>query len=416
MHKDDGEWVRQVLAGDASAYENLVDAHKGRVFAQVVGRIGNFSAAEDVVQNAFVEAYVHLKSLQSPEKFGGWLRGISVNLSNKWVQHQRPSVQIETVEDEVSEGKVIALPDEVFEAGEMKDTVLKAVEGLPDIYREVVLLHYMEEMTDPEMAAFLEVPESTVTGRLQVARKRLRDDLMPLVEETLQEKRPTKQLTRKVMSALPLMLYAAVPAQATLIAKLKGSAMIKMFGFLAAGVIGTGVYFGGIATMMDGERGESEMESPQIELVQTSEQSVSEINDEKRFNVAEQKDKNTVQEKALLAYVDSVEKNKNGADEKVEKVEKANFRMKSSPQDSLVKITYSIPESVVPDSAMVQINFYNIPGDLVARPVGSVHKPGNYTAYQTKRGLPDGRYFVMIEVDGIRGATRALKLVWEDRK
>lgn len=670
MQKNDGAWVRKVLAGDQSAYENLVETHKGRVFAQVVGRIGNFSAAEDVVQNAFVEAYVHLKSLKSPDKFGGWLRGIAVNLSNKWLQRQRPSVPIETVEDEVSEGKVIALPDEVFETGEMKDTVLKAVEGLSDIYREVVLLHYMEGMTYPEIAAFLDVPESTVTGRLQVARKRLKEDLMPLVEETLQEKKPTSHLTRKVMSVLPPLLYVAAPAQATLIAKLKGSAMVKMVGFLTAGVIGTGVYFGGIQELIDwraeedvateeiqfefsetqtdlakavlaaagqvggsssaSETGSSKnkkedapgyirikgkAEDPVVSFIYTVPESshvelrvldgvggvistpvfesqkvgrhsvvfdkshlpdgmylthlrfdhknaqdrvyykfYNSLDKKKTFTtgnevntrnwaldaaikdsradslsvhhaidsllavydhssahesiahsiyqsgrflstgvyhanqalhkyrdrppqyrtgarfqalgilgklqfkqgkyneakktlnealevyqeipaysdlvnnrwdkslrealekIEERQDKTTVQENALLEYVRSVKENKSGDGKKTKKVEKAKLRLKTSPQDSLVEIAYSIPESVVPDSAMIEVNIYTIAGDLVARPVRSFHKAGNHVVYQSKRELTDGHYFVAIVADGNRGDTRKLKLVWEDRK
>lgn len=416
MQKNDAALVRQVLAGDTSAYENLVDTHKGRVFALVVGRIGNFSSAEDVVQNAFVEAYVHLKSLQSPEKFAGWLRGIAVNLSNKWLQRQHTSVPIDTVDNEVSQKSVAALPDEVFEVGQTKEAVLKAVEGLPDIYREAVLLHYMEGMTYPEMATFLEVPESTVTGRLQVARNRLRDDLMPLVGEALQEKRPTSKLTRKVMSALPLMLYAA-PTEATLLAKLKGSKMLNMIGFLCAGVIGTGVYFGGITEVIGWRVGE---EISQEQVVLEFDKEVEKLDKpvlDKPNDMLEQQNQNQqTQEKPMIEKPKPEVRKTDGGEGNSKKVEKADFKMKSSPQDSLEKITYSIPASVVSDSALVEINMFNRLGEIVAKPVRSVHKPGSYTAYQTKRGLPDGMYFVMIEVDGNRGSTRALKLVWEDRK
>lgn len=110
------------------------------------------------------------------------------------------------------------LPDEALEKTETKETVIAAVDALPDIYRKSLLLHYMEGMTYPEIAAFLDIPESTVTGRLQVARNRLRDELMPLVEDTLLEKRPTPQLTLKIMAALPPLLYA-VPTQASLLVK-----------------------------------------------------------------------------------------------------------------------------------------------------------------------------------------------------
>ncbi|MYC14921.1 MAG: sigma-70 family RNA polymerase sigma factor [Gemmatimonadetes bacterium] len=207
MSKRDAEQVQKVLSGDQTAYEPLVEAYQGRIYAFVAGRIRNFSATEDIVQNAFVEAYMHLKSLKSPEKFSGWLRGIALNLSNKWIQQKRPVVSIDDtsqdVTPEISELPLPDLPDEVLEKTETKEAVTAAVDALPDIYRESVLLHYMEGMTYPQIAAFLDIPESTVTGRLQVARNRLRDELLPLVEDTLREKRPTSQLTRKVMAALP---------------------------------------------------------------------------------------------------------------------------------------------------------------------------------------------------------------------
>ncbi|MGA1195885.1 MAG: sigma-70 family RNA polymerase sigma factor [Candidatus Latescibacterota bacterium] len=368
MQKNDAALVRQVLAGDTSAYENLVDTHKGRVFALVVGRIGNFSSAEDVVQNAFVEAYVHLKSLQSPEKFAGWLRGIAVNLSNKWLQRQHASVPIDTVDNEVSQKSVAALPDEVFEVGQTKEAVLKAVEGLPDIYREAVLLHYMEGMTYPEMATFLEVPESTVTGRLQVARNRLRDDLMPLVGEALQEKRPTSKLTRKVMSALPLMLYATT-TEATLLAKLKGSKMLNMIGFLCAGVIGTGVYFGGIETVIDWRAQQNAVEDV-------------------KFEFAEEE---VVFDQTILAAAGqtggSVSTSSAGVAKEEKKKAPGYIRVKGKAEDPIVSFSYTVP-----DSAHVEMRVYDGAGDVIATPVFEPQKAGDYTVAFDKSDLPRGSY------------------------
>ena len=96
--------------------------------------------------------------------------------------------------------------DSDYEAEEMRNYVLQAVERLSEKYREVVLLHYMEGLKYREIAEMLDVPESTVLGRLQVGRDQLREDLMPIVEETLKERQPTSELTKKVMAALPPML------------------------------------------------------------------------------------------------------------------------------------------------------------------------------------------------------------------
>ncbi len=406
MSKRDAEQVQKVLAGDLAAYEPLVEAYQGRIFAFVAGRIRDFSATEDIVQNAFVEAYMHLKSLKSPEKFSGWLRGIALNLSNKWIQQKRPVVSIdETSQDltpEISEFPLPDLPDEALEKTETKEVVIAAVDALPDIYRESVLLHYMEGMTYPEIAAFLDIPESTVTGRLQVARNRLRDELMPLVEDTLREKRPTPQLTRKIMAALPPLLYA-VPAQASLLAKLKGTGMIKIMGIIGAGIAGTGLYFGGISAVLNlGQENTEPSQVPQIQLElenpAQNEQSIPEKTDGAESSPQEVKsDSNT------------------SGDTQTEKLD---FRMETSPQDSLVKIVYWIPEAVYSDSVFIELDCFNIQGARAAKPVNKTHAPGSYTTFLPKRGLPDGRYFVQLKANRSQknAQVRALNLIWTERK
>ena len=406
MSKRDAEQVQKILSGDQAAYEPLVEAYQGRIYAFVAGRIRDFSATEDIVQNAFVEAYMHLKSLKSPEKFSGWLRGIALNLSNKWIQQKRPVVSIDDtsrdITPEVSEFPLPDLPDEALEKTETKEVVIAAVDALPDIYRESVLLHYMEGMTYPEIAAFLDIPESTVTGRLQVARNRLRDELMPLVEDTLGEKRPTPQLTRKIMAALPPLLYA-VPTQASLLAKLKGTGMIKIMGIIGAGIAGTGLYFGGISAVLNlGQENTEPSQVPQIQLElenpAQNEQSIPEKIDGAESSPQEVKsDSNT------------------SGDTQTEKLD---FRMETSPQDSLVKIVYWIPEAVYSDSVFIELDCFNIQGARAAKPVNKTHAPGSYTTFLPKRGLPDGRYFVQLKANRSQknAQVRALNLIWTERK
>jgi len=409
MSKRDAEQVQKILSGDQAAYEPLVNAYQGRIFAFVAGRIRNFSATEDIVQNAFVEAYMHLKSLKSPEKFSGWLRGIALNLSNKWIQQKRPIVSIDDtsqdVTPEISEFPLPDLPDEALEKTETKEAVIAAVDALPDIYRESVLLHYMEGLTYPEIAAFLDIPESTVTGRLQVARNRLRDELMPLVEDTLREKRPTPQLTRKIMVALPPLLYA-VPTQASLLAKLKGTGMIKIMGIIGAGIAGTGLYFGGISAVLNLEQENTEpFQVPQIQLelenLAQNEQSVPEKTDETE---------------GVESSRQEVQSDSNTSGDT--QTEKLDFRMETSSQDSLVKIVYWIPETVYSDSVFIELDFFNIQGARVAKPVNKTHAPGSYTAFLPKRGLPDGIYLVRLSANRSQknAMNHALNLIWTNRK
>ena len=409
MSKRDAEQVQKVLAGDQAAYEPLVEAYQGRIFAFVAGRTRNFSETEDIVQNAFVEAYMHLKSLKSPEKFSGWLRGIALNLSNKWLQQKRPIISMdETSQDltpEISEFPLPELPDEALEKTETKEAVIAAVDALPDIYRESVLLHYMEGMTYPEIAAFLDIPESTVTGRLQVARNRLRDELMPLVEDTLREKRPTPQLTRKIMVALPPLLYT-VPTQASLLAKLKGTGMVKIMGIIGAGIAGTGLYFGGISAVLNwGQENNEPSQVPQMQLeLETPAQNEQPLPEK------------TDDAESVESSQQEVQSDFNTGGET--QTEKMDFRMETSPQDSLVKIVYWIPEAIYQDSVFIELDCYNIQGMIVARPVNKMHNPGSHTTFLSKQGLPDGTYFMRLKANQSQKNTqiRKLNLIWTERK
>ena len=405
MSKRDAEQVEKVLAGDQAAYEPLVEAYQGRIFAFIAGRIRDFSATEDIVQNAFVEAYMHLKSLKSPEKFSGWLRGIALNLSNKWLQQKRPVVSIDDtsrdITPEVSELPLPDLPDEALEKIETKEAVIAAVDALPHIYREAVLLHYMEGMTYPEIAAFLDIPESTVTGRLQVARNRLRDELMPLVEDTLREKRPTRQLTRKVMVALPPLLYA-VPTQASLLAKLKGTGMIKIMGIIGAGIAGTGLYFGGISAVLNlGQENNELSQKSQIQF--------------ELENPAQNEQSNSERTDEAESVESSRQEVKSGSNTSGD-IEKLDFRMESTPQDSLVKIVYWLPKTIYQDSVFVELICANIQGMIVAKPVNKTQAPGSYTVLLSKQGLPDGTYFVQLKANQKNAQVRKLNLIWTDRK
>ncbi len=297
------------------------------------------------------------------------------------------------------------MPDEALEKTETKEVVITAVDALPDIYRESVLLHYMEGMTYPEIAAFLDIPESTVTGRLQVARNRLRDELMPLVEDTLREKRPTPQLTRKIIAALPPLLYA-VPTQASLLAKLKGTGMIKITGIIGAGIAGTGLYFGGISAVWNlGQENTEPSQVPQIQLelenLAQNEQSVPE---------------KTNETEGVESSPQEVQSDSNTSGET--QTEKLDFKMETSPQDSLVKIVYWIPEAIYSDSVFVEIDCFNIHGARAAKPVNKTHAPGSYTVFLSKQGLPNGRYYVRLRADQSdkNAMMQALNLIWTDRK
>ena len=99
--------------------------------------------------------------------------------------------------------------------------------------------------------------------------------------------------------------------------------------------------------------------------------------------------------------------------------EKLDFRVESAPQDSLIKIAYWIPETVNRDSVFIELDCFNMEGIRVAQPVSKTHAPGSYKVFLSKRGLPDGIYYVRLSANRLpqpQKETRPFNLIWTARK
>ena len=99
--------------------------------------------------------------------------------------------------------------------------------------------------------------------------------------------------------------------------------------------------------------------------------------------------------------------------------DKLDLRVESAPQDSLVKITYWIPEMVNRDSVFIELDCFNMEGLRVAQPISKTHAPGSHMVFLSKRGLPDGIYYVRLSANRLpqpQKETRPLNLIWTNRK
>ena len=430
----DGTLVRQVLSGDEDAFEALVERHKGAVYALVVGKTGNFASAEDLVQETFVEAYLHLKSLKDPGKFPAWVRGIAVNLSNKWIQKRKPDVPIDNLdrsEEAALQSEILPetfvrlpqAPDSLYEVEEMRNRVLGAVEALSEKHREAVLLHYMEGMTYREIAGLLEVPETTVLGRLQVARSQLREELLPVVEETLKAQRPTSELTRKVMAALPPLLLLTPDSKWLGLKRFFGGSQFwKVAGVLTGAVVGTAIYFSGIVAIinwnsdMDAGSKSGASASP-MTLDISEDHAATPVERPEQTAVALQQRETTGKTDRPVKSTDPrrVTQRVKGS---TNDPSKPTLRLSHSPTDSVVTITYTIPDSTFRDSVHVDLKVYNLSGTTAALPVNQMQAVGEHTVLLEKRTLSDGMYFVVLTLNRSRMHTdrKRLNLYWEGRR
>ena len=179
--------VVRAQAHDLDAFSDLVRRFQDMAVGYAYAILGDFHLAEDAAQDAFVQAYLDIGSLREPAAFAGWFRCIVWMRCNRLIRKkQAPTVPLDATL--ISNAP---RPDEVLETREIKAQVHRAIQGLPEMERQAIALYYMSGYAQKEIAAFLEIPTKTVKSRLFSARKRLRERMVVMVKDNLQEQRPS---------------------------------------------------------------------------------------------------------------------------------------------------------------------------------------------------------------------------------
>ena len=196
--EDDLALIKLVLAGDRRAFETLVRKHERRVFRVALAVLGNVEDAEDAMQDAFIKLYRHLDRFRGESKFTTWLTSIVVNESLQKRQSRKSSVSLD--ESRELDSKPLpgrfepwtSNPEKLYGKQEIRRLVEEAINALPPIYRETLVLKDIEEMSAEEAAGVLEITVPALKSRLLRARLMLRESLAASFEE-----RPT--LGQKVL-------------------------------------------------------------------------------------------------------------------------------------------------------------------------------------------------------------------------
>lgn len=192
--------VESARGGDLDAFGQIVGRFQDMAYGCAYAVVGDFHMAQDVAQEAFLEAYRSLDKLQDPRAFPGWFRRIVLHCCNRATRRKQPDV---TANDALAV-RAAPQPEPSAEAAarEMKDNVLTAIRSLPERERMVTTLFYINGYSQEDIAGFLEVPITTVKNRLHTSRKRLKERMMDMVEETLKEHAPDERLSRRIIEEL----------------------------------------------------------------------------------------------------------------------------------------------------------------------------------------------------------------------
>ena len=189
MVENDVQLIHRILSGDEAAFSALVRKYQKSVHALAWRKVGDFHIAEEIAQDAFLQAYKNLATLRNPSQFAGWLYVIANRLCLKWLQKKKTPVQslegTSVVEVEQSSYKRYVSEQRETEATERRHEIVEALlETLPESERTVVTLYYLGEMTAKEIGNFLGVSVNTIKSRLRRARERLQAE-EHLISETL---------------------------------------------------------------------------------------------------------------------------------------------------------------------------------------------------------------------------------------
>ena len=187
--------VVKARAGDLAAFEDLVRRFQNMACGYAYARLGDFHLAEDAAQEAFIDAYRLLPDLRAPAAFSGWLRRIVFKHCDRLTRRRPRLVGLEAVAG-------MATDESGPERRLLLREVREAVGALPETQRQAFALFYLKCHSQKEIAAFLEVPVSTVKKRLHDARQKLQERMIDMVSETLQDHLPDELFSQRVIEEL----------------------------------------------------------------------------------------------------------------------------------------------------------------------------------------------------------------------
>jgi RNA polymerase sigma factor (sigma-70 family) len=198
MIADDAELVERSRKADADAFGALVERHQQLVFGVALARCHDPALAEDVAQEAFVTAWRDLDRLRDGDRVGSWVAGIARNLASSAV---RQRVRKEAIALPAPAGDAASPEDEALER-EDRELLHRALADVPDTYREVLVLFYLQGESIVEIASALGIRADLVKQRLSRGRNALRDSVAARVESTLTRTRLSPAFRAGVVAAL----------------------------------------------------------------------------------------------------------------------------------------------------------------------------------------------------------------------
>jgi RNA polymerase sigma-70 factor, ECF subfamily len=183
---EDADLVRMAVQRDEVAFRVIMQRHNRRLYRCARSIVRDDSEAEDIVQEAYVNAFNSLASFRGTSSLATWLTRITLNEALARVRRRRPTVPLAALErPERDNAQIIQFPlmgtnpdpERTAAQREIRRLIERAIDDLPEPFRIVFVMREIEEMSVEEAANFLGLRQATVKTRLYRARRLLRKAL-----------------------------------------------------------------------------------------------------------------------------------------------------------------------------------------------------------------------------------------------
>lgn len=190
--------VERVQKGDSAAFDVLVRKYQHKILKLVMRYVRDPTEAEDVTQEAFLKAYRALPKFRGDSAFYTWIYRIAINTAKNFLvaAKRRPldyNLDLQDPEqyDMQARLKDIDTPERMMLTEEIRSTVNRAIDKLPEDLRTAIILREMEGMSYEEIAQTMECPVGTVRSRIFRAREAIDKRLRPLLDKQSANERVT---------------------------------------------------------------------------------------------------------------------------------------------------------------------------------------------------------------------------------
>ncbi|HVT74194.1 MAG TPA: sigma-70 family RNA polymerase sigma factor [Lacunisphaera sp.] len=212
----DADLVHASLAGNRGAFGQIVARYQSLICSLAYSATGSLDRSEDLAQETFLAAWQRLASLHEPSKLRAWLCGIARRLisnAQRQASHE-PAHLAEAFEPGHEMATSEPSPPEQVVSREEAAILWRALEQIPETYREPLVLFYREQRSVESVAHELDLSADAVKQRLARGRTMLHEQVLALVESTLERSRPGQAFLLGVMAALPVLGPGVVAASA----------------------------------------------------------------------------------------------------------------------------------------------------------------------------------------------------------